>query len=641
MENDLAAAAFPRALVGPSLRPCGVHLKSARGKPMTLVGASQTMNVSQQIADWLVEQGVERVFCVTGGGAMFLNHALGSHPRLRCTFMHHEQACAMAAEGYARVTGKPAVVNVTTGPGGINALNGVFGAWTDSIPMLVLSGQVKRETCLDFVPIPGLRQLGDQEGPIIHMAKLVTKYAEVARQPDDLSTLLPAAYAATTSGRPGPAWIDIPLDIQSATCKLSLSASSSILHPIDPTLIGDCDQVIACLRTAHRPLILAGTGVRLAGAGAALLSFAEATGIPVATAWTHDLIANDHPLFAGRPGTIGTRAGNFCLQASDLVLVIGSRLNIRQVSYNWSRFAPQAFVIQVDIDPAELAKPFVKPALGIIADAARFMVTLAARPGMADLPDYGDWARWCHGLQQRYPVLQPHQTLAASLNPYAVVAHVFDHLRDDDIVVCGNASACILPFQVGRLRAGQRLFSNSGSASMGYDLPAAIGAAVGAGGRRVICFAGDGSLQMNVQELQTLKTLGLPVLVIVLANDGYLSIRQTHENFFGTIVGATPASGVEFPDFSAVAQVYGLPAARISGPDDLPEMEQMLLGDGPALVQINVDPTQPFEPRIKSRMLDDGTFATPELDDMFPFLPAEELAAVRAEGAALRARVRD
>ncbi|MDS4041730.1 MAG: thiamine pyrophosphate-binding protein [Candidatus Competibacter sp.] len=598
------------------------------------------MNVSQQIAIWLAEQGIEQVFCVTGGGAMFLNHALGTHPRLRCTYMHHEQACAMAAEGYARVTGKPAVVNVTTGPGGINALNGVFGAYTDSIPTLVLSGQVKRETCLDFVPVPGLRQLGDQEGPVIHMARPVTKFAEVARRPEDLAALLPAALAAATGGRPGPAWIDIPLDIQSATVKLSFSTptTTAIVAPESSTLIQDCERIIARLRDAHRPLILVGGGVRISGAGAALLALAEATGIPVATAWTHDLIASDHPLFAGRPGTIGTRAGNFCLQACDLLLVIGSRLNIRQVSYNWAQFAPQAFVVQVDVDPAELAKPFVRPDLAIVADAARFIDILAEQVRLHDLPDYGDWARWCHGLQNRYPVLQPHQMLAPRLNPYAVVARIFGHLRDDDIIVCGNASACILPFQVGHLRAGQRLFGNSGSASMGYDLPAAIGAALGAGARRVICFAGDGSLQMNVQELQTLKTLSARVLVIVLANDGYLSIRQTHENFFGGVVGANPATGVEFPDFSRLAGAYGLRAARIAGPDDLAEMDRMLALDGPALIQIDVDPTQPFEPRIKSRMLEDGSFATPALDDMFPFLPAEELAAVRAEAAAIRAK---
>lgn len=545
----------------------------------------------------------------------------------------------MAAEGYARIAGKPAVVNVTTGPGGINALNGVFGAWTDSIPMLVLSGQVKRETCLDFVSVPGLRQLGDQEGPVIHMAKPITVFAEVVRRPEDLSELLPAALQAATSGRPGPAWIDIPLDIQSAQVDLNLPTPRPVVPTDPPDLIEHCDRLLARLLTAHRPLILAGTGVRIGNAQDDLLAFAEATGIPVATAWTHDLIPSDHPLFAGRPGTIGTRAGNFCLQAADFLVVIGSRLNLRQISYNWARFSPDAFIAQVDIDTAELAKPFVRPALGIVADARCFLRTLAMRATAVRLPDFGDWARWCHGLQARYPVRQAHQTLAPDLNPYAVVDQIFAQLRDDDIIVCGNASACILPFQVGRLRAGQRMFSNSGSASMGYDLPAAIGAALGGGGRRVICFAGDGSLQMNIQELQTLKTLGVPVLIIVLANGGYLSIRQTHENFFGRVVGATPESGVEFPDYSKIAAAYGLAAARISSPADLPALETMLTRNGPALIQIDVDPQQPFEPRIKSRMLEDGTFATPELDDMFPFLPAEELAAVRAEAILLRAHV--
>jgi acetolactate synthase-1/2/3 large subunit len=598
------------------------------------------MNAAQQIADWLVRQGIEQVFCVTGGGAMFLNHALGTHPGLRCAYLHHEQACAMAAEGYARVTGKPAVVNVTTGPGGINALNGVFGAWTDSIPMLVLSGQVKRETCLDFVPVPGLRQLGDQEGPVIHMARSVTKLAEIARQPEDLPRLLPAALAAAIQGRPGPAWIDMPLNVQSSTTPLEFPGRlpQAGLTAID--LEEPCRHIIERLRQSHRPLILAGTGVRLAGAVEKLLALAEVTGIPVATAWTHDLIASDHPLYAGRPGTIGTRAGNFALQGCDFLLVIGSRLNIRQVSYNWASFAKQAFIVQVDIDPAELEKPFVKPDMSIVADAGRFIDVLSAHPALAGLPDYTVWADWCRSLRARFPVLQPHMTLAPRLNPYAVVDHVFRNMRDDDIVVCGNASACILPFQVGQLRAGQRMFSNSGSASMGYDLPAAIGAAIGGGGRRVICFAGDGSLQMNVQELQTLKTLGLPVLVIVLANHGYLSIRQTHENFFGVTVGATPESGVEFPDFAEVAAAYGLESARVSSPGRLLELDRILSLDGPALVQVDVDPDQGFEPRIKSRMREDGTFATPELDDMFPFLEAEELATVRLEAASCLSRPR-
>lgn len=591
------------------------------------------MNLSERIADWLADHGIEQVFSVTGGGAMYLNQALASHPRLRCTFMHHEQACAMAAEGYARVAGKPAVVMVTTGPGGINALNGVFGAFTDSIPMLVIGGQVKRATCLDYTPVPGLRQLGDQEGPVIAMARPVTKLAESVGSPEDLAELLPRALATAIGGRPGPVWLDIPLDVQSAECP-PLPAFTPTPPQAPAGLTDACEQIAATLRRAHRPLIIAGTGVRLAGAGRALLAFAEAHGIPVATAWTHDLIASDHPLFAGRPGTIGTRAGNFCAQNADCVIVIGSRLNIRQVSYNWDSFAKDAVITQVDADPAELAKPFVKPHLRVACDARLFVVALTA--ACADgLPDFRPWSNWCRDIRARYPVGGA-PTDALQLHPYALVERIFDQLRDDDIVVCGNASACILPFQVGRLRAGQRMFSNSGSASMGYDLPAAIGAAQAAGGRRVVCFAGDGSLQMNIQELQTLETLGLDVLIVLIDNGGYLSIRQTHENFFGRIVGATPGSGVEFPNFARVAAAYGLDTINVATPADLPALDAALSRRGPTLIAARVDPAPGFEPRIKSRALPGGGFATPELDDMFPFLPPAELAAVRAEARSIR-----
>lgn len=594
------------------------------------------MRLSERIADWLVEQGIEQVFTVTGGGAMYLNQALGSHPRLRCTFMHHEQACAMAAEGYARIAGKPAVVMVTTGPGGINALNGVYGAYTDSIPMLVISGQVKRETCLDYTPVPGLRQLGDQEGPILAMAKPVTKFAASVGSPEALSQLLPAALREATGGRPGPVWLDIPSDIQAAECP-PLPAVQPTSRPDSPSLKDDCARIQALLAQANRPLIVAGTGIRLAGAEQALLDFAEQHGIPVATAWTHDLIASDHPLFAGRPGTIGTRAGNFSTQNADLVLVVGSRLNIRQVSYNWSSFAKNARIVQVDIDPAELAKPFVQPDLRVVADAGDFLAALSEACSVAKLPDYALWAEWCRSIRARYPVFSAPESCQA-IHPYTLVAQVFSRLRDDDVIVCGNASACILPFQVGQLRAGQHMFSNSGSASMGYDLPAAIGAALAAGSRRVVCFAGDGSLQMNIQELQTLKTLGLKLVIVLIDNGGYLSIRQTHENFFGRIIGATPASGVDFPDFSAVATAYGIPAVTLATSADLPALDTALTSDGPLLIAAQVDPTAGFEPRIKSRALADGGFATPELDDMFPFLPQEELEAVRQEAAAILSR---
>lgn len=598
--------------------------------------------ITDRIADWLVAHGIEQVFTVTGGGAMFLNQSLGGHEKLRTTFMHHEQACAMAAEGYARIAGKPAVVMLTTGPGSVNALNGVYGAFTDSIPMIVISGQIKRETCISFNDVPGLRQLGDQEGPTIAMASPVCKYAQIVRSELDLETMLPRAYTEAVSGRPGPVWLDIPLDIQQSTQTINIPEALPADTVTDAaSLKQSCNEIIKRLLKSNRPLILGGTGVRLSGVEGQLLQLIEKYGIPLSTAWTHDLIESDHPLFAGRPGTIGTRAGNICLQAADFVLVLGSRLNVRQTSYNWDSFAKNAWLAQVDVDPAELRKPTVKPDLAVEADLREFMQVFAHELSQVKAPKFSTWANWCQSIKTRYQVTAEHQQIQGTpLNPYVMVDRVFKQLRDDDAVVCGNASACILPFQVGQLRRGQRLYSNSGSASMGYDLPAAIGsatAAKAAGKGRVICFAGDGSLQMNIQELQTLKTTGLNVIVIILNNNGYLSIWQTHENFFGRVIGATPASGVQFPDFSAVAKAYGLKAASIRNENDLINFDELLQEDGPMVIDLHVDSRQEFAPRIKSRVDKNGKFITPELDDMHPFLDKAELQQVRQEASHIRA----
>ena len=597
--------------------------------------------VSEQIADWLVAQGIEQVFTVTGGGAMFLNQALGGHEKLRCTFMHHEQACAMAAEGYARIAKKPAVVMLTTGPGSVNALNGVYGAFTDSIPMIVISGQIKRETCISFNDVPGLRQLGDQEGPTIAMASPVCKYAQLVRSESDLEFMLPKAYQEAISGRPGPVWLDIPLDIQQSTHQINIpNFCPPIKNPPSEKLIKACREIIAKLQHSHRPLILGGTGVRLSGIEKRLIALIEKYGIPMSTAWTHDIIASDHPLFAGRPGTIGTRAGNFCLQSADFLLVLGSRLNVRQTSYNWDSFAKNAWLAHVDIDAAELNKPSIKADLPLEADLQDFLETFEIELANVNLPNFGNWINWCQDIKVRFGTMAEHiQKGGSPLNPYVMVDRIFKQLRDDDIVVCGNASACILPFQVGTLKKNQRLFSNSGSASMGYDLPAALGAATAANAdckQRIICFAGDGSLQMNIQELQTLKTTGLNVVVVILNNGGYLSIWQTHENFFGRVVGATPASGVEFPDYAAIARAYGLNAATIVNEADLPKLDQLLLNDGPTIIDLHVDPRQEFAPRIKSRVDENGKFVTPELDDMHPFIEEKDLSTIRQGATQIR-----
>ena len=375
--------------------------------------------------------------------------------------------------------------------------------------------------------------------------------------------------------------------------------------------------------------MLAGTGGRLADAVPAFDEVVRRLGVPVTTAWTHDLIPGDDPHYCGRQGTIGTRAGNFAVQNADLLLIVGVRLTVRQVGYNSQAFAPRAYKVVVDIDDQELRRPLVDIDLPIVADAGRFLAMLLAALDAEGLrPDaHADWLAWCRSRVGLYPAVRPDQrTSRAPINPYHFVERLFDHLADDDVVVCGNGSATIVPFQAANLRRGQRLFSNSGSASMGYDLPAAVGAAVARRGGRVICLAGDGSLQMNVQELQTVLHHRLPVKLFVLDNAGYMSIRSTQTNFFGHTFGSGPSDGVSFPDYRAVAKAYGLPAMRLENPGDMDTaIGAVLDADGPYVCHVLLDPEQGFEPRVKSRELSDGTIVSPGLEDMFPFLSRTEL----------------
>ena len=587
------------------------------------------MRVADYIAKRLTALGVDTCFMVTGGGAMHLNDAFGAEPGFRKVFCHHEQAVSIAAEAYARITGRPALVNVTSGPGGINALNGVFGAYTDSIPMIIVSGQVKRETLLALSPVEGLRQLGDQEVAITYMVRPITKWCRLVQSPEEIPEVIDRAFREAVTGRQGPVWIDVPVDIQGAEAPDAMPSDppdNVLSEPAGPDL-DSLRAVLNELGNARRPVILAGTGVRLAGAEQEFKRLIDKLGVPVTTAWTHDIIFDEHPLFAGRPGTIGTRAGNFVVQNSDCLLILGSRLNIRQISYNWSSFARSARKIWVDIDPAEFAKPFVKPDLAICSDLKVFMRQLleASRDWT---PRHRTWLRWCRDIQGRYTPKISDYVSREAINPYHFIAELFEQLQSGDIVACGDATATIVPFQIGKLRPGMRLFSNSGCASMGYDLPAAIGAAIAEPNARVICLAGDGSIMLNIQELQTLRSLNLNVKVFILDNDGYLSIKQTQRNFFGRECGSSRTSGLTFPDFQRLGQGFDLPSTRLRRDHWKVDLSEFLAQKGPAICTVPLDVHQEFEPRLKSKMVD-GVIRTPELDDMFPFLDRAELEAVR------------
>lgn len=605
------------------------------------------VRIADYIAQALVDAGITDAFVLTGGGSMHLNDAFGLAPGLRTLFLHHEQACAIAAESYARLTGRPAALNVTTGPGGVNALNGVYGAYVDSVPMVVVSGQVKRETYAPFID-PRLRQLGDQEVDIVRMVGGITKYAAVLDDPANVRKVIGKALWLATRGRPGPVWVDVPGDVQGAL------VDPDTLEPFDPAaedragealntaaeeglltgaaLDAEVAALLAELYAAERPVVLAGAGVRLSGQHGAFLEFVERIGVPVTTGWNaHDAMSDDHPLYVGRPGSLGNRGGNFAVQTADYVLVLGSRLNIRQVSFNWQSFARNARVAMVEVDTAELAKPTLFLHRPVHADLRDFFAAAAAAPvpSMDRRPARAAFLARSRERTARYPVVvDDYRAKESPINPYVFGDALFAELEEGDIVVTGDGTACVTIFQAAVLKQGQRLYTNSGCASMGYDLPAAIGAYYASGAKRIVCLAGDGSIMMNLQELQTIAGAKLPIKIFLLNNDGYHSIRQAQQNYFPTnIVGCGPESGVTFPDFQRLAGGFGIAASQVATHAGLPAaIRAVLTGDAAHLCEVMIDKHQGFAPRLSSRRLEDGTMVTSPLEDMAPFLPREELA---------------
>ena len=589
------------------------------------------MKISDFVIQAFVDLGMDSAFSVTGGAAMHLNDSVGENPQLSVMYMHNEQSCAMAAEGYARIARKPALVVVTAGPGAINAFNGVFGAYTDSIPMIVVSGQARKNTQRSHFGLNELRQLGDQEAPILNMVSEITKKTyEITAEMDgsQIASLLVDAYSTATTGRPGPVWIEIPVDVQAIHVEPSQIEFESTWSSEPPTLETKnlLQDLLQNILNSKRPVLLLGSGVQISKTEKQAIAFAERLKIPVLTAWSHDVISSDHPLFFGRPGTIGTRPGNMILQNSDLLLVLGSRLNIRQISYNYDAFAPKAFKIHVDIDREEFKKPFPKMDLHINADLRDFFANLSPILDSDQTSvDRTDWLSWCALVRNKYSVKDSDYLVKSdSINAYHLIPEIIRRAADDAILACGDATACIVPFQTAHIKSAMNMFSNSGCASMGYDLPAALGAAIADRNRQVICFAGDGSIMMNLQELQTLATSGLNITLVILDNGGYLSIKQTQTNFFGRFHGSNPASGVTFPNFVRVAESFGLPTTELDPVRWRGELEKVLNFSGPRVIVAKLDQDQEFEPRLKSKMVE-GVIQTPTLEDMYPHLDTLEL----------------
>ncbi len=590
------------------------------------------MKLADYVAIKLAAFGIKDVFTVTGGAAMHLNQSLGGHPSLRSTYCHHEQACAIAAESYYRINNQLAVVSVTSGPGGTNAISGVFGAWTDSIGMIVLSGQVKRETTTRFTRLD-LRQFGDQELDIEKLVSPITKYCTMVTDPMTIRYHLEKALYLAISGRPGPCWLDIPIDVQAA------DIDADALQGFDPAqtdlasckkdMVSKAKKIVDALSASQRPVIVAGWGIRLSGQYDAFLDLIGKLDVPVVTSFNgHDVLWFEHPKFVGRPGTIGDRSGNFAVQNADLLLVLGSRLNIRQVSYNYTSFARAAYKICVDIDPQELLKPTLDIDFPIVADLRWMIPALLEEVNLVGPNEaHRDWLIWCKERHLKYPVVLDEYWKSELVNPYCFMKTLFDKLPKGQAIVSGNATACIVSFQAGELKPGQRHWSNSGSASMGYDLPAAVGACRALDEESVICIAGDGSIMMNLQELQTISSNRLNIKIFVLNNDGYHSISQTHRNFFnGNEFGAGPRSGVVFPDFAKVANSFNIPYFHCSSHTEMSMVISKVLAEsGSAICEVSVDASQPFAPRLASRQLPSGRIVSAALEDLTPLLSHEEL----------------
>ena len=639
------------------------------------------IKVSNYIAGKLVEAGINQVFTVTGGGAMHLNDALGHQEGLHCLYQHHEQACAIAAEAYARIHNKIGALCVTTGPGGTNAITGVVGGWLDSIPMLVLSGQVRYDTTARWSGV-GIRAMGDQEFDIVKSIDCMTKYSEMVIDPLRIRYCLEKAIYLSYSGRPGPTWLDIPLDVQGAYVDTDDLvgfdaadyeaggtgwAEPSPAHAIPEDYAGKGEhrqvlpkpvskelarEIIEKIRNAKRPVLYAGNGIRIAGAFDAFMEVADGLGIPAVVGWNaNDCMYDDCLWYVGRPGNMGDRPGNLAVQNSDLVFSVGSRLSIRQVGYNYKTWAREAYVIMNDVDPEELKKPSVHVDMPVHADAKDLMETMAAvlreeydkKPvfdGGEGLPGM-TWSETCRMYREKYPTIRKEQLKpdpTREANVYAVVEALSSRLSEDQITVVGNGSACVVGGHAYIMKKGQRFLSNSAIASMGYDLPAAIGACMAAhdpefegdgySQHDIILLTGEGSIQMNLQELQTIIHHKMPVKIFLINNGGYHSIRQTQRNFFGEpLVGiGVDSHDLSFPDMAKLAPAYGYPYVAAYHNEELADaVEKTLAMEGPAICELFVTTDQNFEPKSSAKRLPDGTLVSPPLEDLSPFLPDEEM----------------
>jgi acetolactate synthase I/II/III large subunit len=572
------------------------------------------IKVSDYIFDFLLSKEVDTVFSVSGGAAAHLLNSI-KEKNIKYICNYHEQACAMAAEGYARIAKKPACVLVTNGPGSSNTITGVLGAYQDSIPMIIISGQVPTNQSLNSLKNINLRQLGVQECDIISMVKPITKYAIQVTNPYDIITILEEAYTQATTGRMGPVWIDIPLDIQSSQIEIPESF--------------DWENLINTILQSKKPVIITGNGIHLSNSEDLFYKLKEKLQIPIVSTWTSkDLMNQNDPLFVGNFGLLGERAGNFAIQNADLLLVLGSRLSIPNVGYQSHLFSPKSTKIVIDIDKNELNKPTIKIDYPINKDLNLFLTELNSKLTDKTIPNWNSWVEKTQVWKNKYPVFQPeYKNNTHNINSFYFMEVLSTKLKDNHIVVTDMGTSYTCTMQSLQLNGKTRLFTSSACCSMGFGLPGAIGAYYADPSKDIVLIAGDGGFQMNLQELQTIIHNKIPIKIFVLNNNGYLAISLMQDNLFkGNHIGSTNESGVSSPDFVKLAQAYGLDTFRLENNIQLEDQIDNIINlDGPVLCEIMMVENQLLIPRVQSSKNENGEIISNSLENMFPFLPDNEM----------------
>lgn len=590
------------------------------------------IKLSDYVIRFIAGMGVKHIFILPGGGSMHLVDSLGKCKGLDIICNLHEQASAIAAEAYAQYTNNPGVAIVTTGPGGTNALTGVAGAWLDSIPCLFISGQVKRD---DLIGNRGVRQMGNQEIDIVRIVSSITKYAVTVCDPGSIRYHMEKALYLAKNSRPGPVWIDIPLDVQAARIdagRLKGFKPRETAGSGNKKIKGLVNKTIDLLNSSVRPVILAGNGVRLSGGRPDFLKLIERLQVPVLTTWKAiDFLPEDHPLFFGRPGAIGQRGANFIQQNADFIMTIGARLDLAQTGYNHKHFAPGAKKVIVDIDPAEIAKLQTKIDIPVCIDASVFIKELLKRIDKTAFRSQDGWLSCCKRWKDEYPVVLPqYYKQKKFVNTYVLIDILSRLLLKGDCLVPGSSGSCSeITLQAFKVKMGQRIINTPGLGAMGFGLPASIGVCLASGRKRTVGIIGDGGLQHNIQELETLKRLRLPVKLFILNNNGYASIRSTQKNYFhGHYVCCDPKSGLTIPGTLKIARAYGIKGVKITDQRNITaRVRQVLEADGPILCEVMVDPHLATAPKMRSRVLPDGSIASSLLEDLWPFLKETEFKA--------------